>query len=341
MYTSEVFYGDPFKEEIVKYLDPKDLYNIRYVSKNFCNIITFKMIKDTIKNNIYQRLRRILGDHTDKFLELLTENSGVISGSFILQCILNETYSESDIDIYIPTPTNRSKSGIYNSLENYIYNGTMKSKFISGDNQYIYESDNISYIREYQYIDLKIQIIYIFSQNNIENLWEPIKNLFDFDIVKNIYSENALKIYKLSEIMEKTTTFKKSWDLRSSIARYNKYSSRGFTFKEPTAGYQDLIFNSKEFNFIKVVKLADDKYMYLNAHDEFSKLSWRKTFYISTINKKYMMNCDNRCPLKNQMLKIPDTEHFHCKLFDFNDKCWIFIIVDKEDSKSNILKMIK
>src|SRR5437773_10359396 len=108
---SKVLYGDPFKEEIVKYLDPKDLYNIKYVSKDFYGIITFKMIKDTINLCIYQRLQKILEDHTDKFLDLLSENSGVISGSFLLQFILIKTNPEIVFAIYIPILYNETQSG--------------------------------------------------------------------------------------------------------------------------------------------------------------------------------------------------------------------------------------
>src|SRR5437762_2808080 len=307
---SKVLYGDPFKEEIVKYLDPKDLYNIKYVSKDFYGIITFKMIKDTINLCIYQRLQKILGDHTDKFLELLSENSGVISGSFLLQCILNETYTESDIDIYIPIPYYETQAGSFTSIENYIYN-IMKGKYITSS--YQYEPENIAYIREYHF-NVKLQIIYIISKNPLEDLWKTIRDLYDFDILKNIYSSNALKIHKLSDIMTKSTTFGYTWSLKASIIRYNKYINRGITFKEPIdARYVDLLFKSREYRFVKVIKIDDGIYKYLNRHKSLSKLALLGTssslkqpslfgniikdghLHITTEN---IVRCEDYCPLK-------------------------------------------
>src|SRR5437868_9219660 len=84
---------------ILSFLKPKFAYNF---------IITCKLfhLKFNIKSNlIYEinfRLNKIFGDKTDDFKQLLKDTNSVISGSFIIQCLLNE-YWNTDIDIYIPT----------------------------------------------------------------------------------------------------------------------------------------------------------------------------------------------------------------------------------------------
>ena len=48
----------------------------------------------------------IFGDHYDVFVKIMIDNGAFISGSFIIQCILNEDWSvlneKTDIDIYVP-----------------------------------------------------------------------------------------------------------------------------------------------------------------------------------------------------------------------------------------------
>lgn len=86
----EVFYGNPLSV-INNELSPIDLYNIKFVNKTLNDKIDCNLIKISINGVIYDRLKSIFDD-VYMFLDLLDQCNGVISDSFILQCILEETW---------------------------------------------------------------------------------------------------------------------------------------------------------------------------------------------------------------------------------------------------------
>src|ERR1700722_4295200 len=100
----QVLYGDPFNYVIIKYLYPIDLYNLCLTNKKF-NMMLKNKIKKSIISEIENRLKNIL-DNFLEFQEFLNKSSSIISGSFIIQCILGEYWNNSDIDIYVPTKGN-------------------------------------------------------------------------------------------------------------------------------------------------------------------------------------------------------------------------------------------
>ena len=62
---------------------------------NFTNAQIEKSIICTVE----ERMGKIFGDGITIFKNLLSSTHAVITGSFILQCILNEKWKNSDIDI--------------------------------------------------------------------------------------------------------------------------------------------------------------------------------------------------------------------------------------------------
>lgn len=67
-----------------------------------------------ITNTIENRLKSIFGCEFDNFLLSLQASGAVIAGSFVTQSILDETWNDSDIDIYVPIPTVESDSTVTN-----------------------------------------------------------------------------------------------------------------------------------------------------------------------------------------------------------------------------------
>lgn len=53
-------------------------------------------------NNINKKLGEIFGDQLNTFKTYLQESGAVISGSFIVQCILDEYWTDSDCDVFVP-----------------------------------------------------------------------------------------------------------------------------------------------------------------------------------------------------------------------------------------------
>lgn len=87
--------------------------NILFKIGTYCTPIEFmtftsnynnreRLFKTVLCRKLNSRLCEIFGKDFEQFKKLLAKNNGVISGSFILQCILGVMWIGSDIDIYVP-----------------------------------------------------------------------------------------------------------------------------------------------------------------------------------------------------------------------------------------------
>lgn len=95
---------------IIHNLARKELYYLSLTSKFYHELIQFKKL---ILNTIQKRLQYELGD---EFIKIMHRHKAFVSGSFIVQCILDQ-YSNTTIDIYVPHIGND-----FNELENYLSN---------------------------------------------------------------------------------------------------------------------------------------------------------------------------------------------------------------------------
>jgi hypothetical protein len=92
--TDDAFYG-----HIMNRLSTKDLINLdiamlQKVTSNYEK-------KQPLIKKIISRLKKIFGPDYDGFIRALQLSGAAISGSFIIQCILDVEWSGSDIDIYV------------------------------------------------------------------------------------------------------------------------------------------------------------------------------------------------------------------------------------------------
>jgi len=92
---------DVFDNVFIKYLCPMDLYNLAQTCKYCQKLITFKNIQVSTHYEVTERLREIFDEDWEPVREIMIKSKAVISGSFLLQCILGERWDGSDIDIYI------------------------------------------------------------------------------------------------------------------------------------------------------------------------------------------------------------------------------------------------
>lgn len=210
-------YADYFYSDFLTTLTPLSLYKLKLVDKQFNQVITTKMLKLTIIKEMERRLNIIFkGLDYKKVLE-----NYVISGSFILQCMLEE-YWKSDLDIFHVTNTTIS------SLDNILYDhfdGNSGTCYHDGyGNMDILGSTSFLCINDIRV--KKVQIIYTKNKNFTE--------LFDFDFCKNtFYYDNNLPVLELNhidDIYNKKSMFKSGNDLQKSLKRYVKYKERGFDF---------------------------------------------------------------------------------------------------------------
>jgi hypothetical protein len=238
----ELLEYDFVKRELFTKSPPLSLYNLKLCNKVWNEYITLSMIKESIIKEINIRLSLIFGDKYNEFNKILDDTKAVISGSFIIQCILGEYWEDSDIDIYFPT-INNNKYNIhstyyYYDLEKFLYE-TVKFKMTGSYpamSRYKYDQSNgkleIEYVRNYETATNSVQVIQAKIENDYDKMTKFIYNTFDFDICKNVYYINDGKEYinipKLNDILNKVSEFKIGYRVGSSIERYEKYTKRGF-----------------------------------------------------------------------------------------------------------------
>jgi hypothetical protein len=221
--------------------NPIDLYRLKCINKYHYMYIKNDDVHELIIRNIIFRLKDILEDNYEVFISLMQKNKINISGSFIIQCALNEKWTNSDIDLYT-----------YSSIAEDFHLPNMKLH-----KNLIYQSDspyqNIPGIKEIiNYYNenngVTFQIIQLCKTETFTTISTYINETYDFDICKNTYkiknNQHVLKIKNLSGIMHKkiiTDTINCGRKIRE---RFTKYSTRGFEFLK-TQKYDYLKFNNK------------------------------------------------------------------------------------------------
>ena len=234
---------DLFRYEFLSIISPIDFYHLKLTTKNNYQFITLQWIKESIITHIDNRLSKVFNEH---FNEILNKTGAVITGSFILQCILG-VYWESDIDICFPI------------LDNQMFKNDISGHFVSELEQFLYETcqfklgDSSSVLRYMPdkkglikhvrtYITDSYDIDVIQMNTSSKHIINKIIQSSDFDICKNVFyikdNKPHIHIFKLLDIFQQKTTFKFTNRLDTSVKRCNKYKKRGFIFDNTyTADY--------------------------------------------------------------------------------------------------------
>jgi len=95
-----VLFGDTFPN-IQRSLLPVNLYMLSLTCKQYHKIITKDNIKKSIICEINRRLNSIFDDKYVEFMRLLNDANATIMGSFITQCMLGESWEDTQIHIVI------------------------------------------------------------------------------------------------------------------------------------------------------------------------------------------------------------------------------------------------
>ena len=107
------------------------------------------MDKEYIIKKILNRLQTALGPIYDDFIDMMKNQNIVISGSFILQCIYNEKWKNSDIDLFVYNDHNISDCcGINHYPLSNSEGMIVKSKV------FIYENDDVKFTIYYHNNDI-------------------------------------------------------------------------------------------------------------------------------------------------------------------------------------------
>jgi hypothetical protein len=252
---------------IAKFLNPLDIVNVyKACSRNRHNYYT--MFQQAVINKIDGWFREYFGDRYLEFRNSMIKSKAVISGSFILQMILDETWN-SDIDIFmhsssqnIQLPDNVSWQKV-SDIENFLYSdhdnvkdenlrdlyGDIFDKCGCRVRQYqINQKDDKPKLKKFTYfqtISISDNRNKIRSRSNSEEyknrkIIELLNIHNDFDICKNAfwYDHDGCHIYisDPSQIINKKfkgKTKRTRGDTRPNpIDRKEKYELRGFKHSE-------------------------------------------------------------------------------------------------------------
>lgn len=226
---------------LMEFVSTKEMFDLKKIISDMK--LTDNMIKKKFIRNINSRLTKVFGNNVDVFKKFLEDTQSFISGSFIMQCILEEEYLDSDIDIYT---TNKKNIVDFHNLKiastygigHYMKVDDSKDIQYYGDSAYDLMPNVLFNVCDY-YVgghDHKIQFIIADSPHNIVNN-------FDMDICKNIYGvdneKEYLNIYNMDQLFEKKSVMRfvpKEVDEKTNIhrymRRYYKYVNRGYNLEK-------------------------------------------------------------------------------------------------------------
>jgi len=287
-----VLCGNVFDHIIAKkYISIKDIYCLSLVNKTLHKRLDETYIMNGIKDRITLRLQKIfsVGDYKT-FTDIMEKSRAILSGSFIIQCILNEYWDNSDIDIYV---------GNYKGAKQF-------STFLKDKACDIYDGNyNVfgSHIRDIvnfkvvnnggdetvvQIVMINVTKDYSLSDHNRNTGFEICKNILYFN-----RGEMVLKLQNLKETIHKVTTFT-ILDIDDFFFRIEKYSKRGFHFKPK---YHKMLY--LEYIILKF------------SHTHIIEPKKRKWFSGRTSEA-----CGVNCPIK---LLFRNVRHHHSSTYDLDE----------------------
>lgn len=240
--------------DILKYFNVVSVYRLKLTCKQYNEYIDENVFNEIIADKIEKRLKSYVEDY-DEFLIFMKSTKAFISGSFIIQTILDERFEGSDIDIYIPTANNKTELEVTQDFKDFAK--LSEYKFYDADAQmtsvkihrlvnyfgpipgqteasqsYRWYSLRSFYKNKYQLAERKLQLIYVDIDNDQQSIIDYLTEYYDFDICKNFYQNRKVYTTKLNQIFNKQLNFKLSqhhWKTDRTVDRAIKYQNRGFT----------------------------------------------------------------------------------------------------------------
>lgn len=245
--------GD-YVDIVAKFLSPMDIINVcEAYHLNWKRPVLHQRFKESVCRKIDDFFRDYFGERYSEFRSIMISSGTVVSGSFILQMILGETWKNSDIDMYLLAKGNEG-SGTFHGipttkLEDFFYsdhNGDLyverptpryDALFKERKKGKSYLEIGMQNIREYESRKPELfnyfQVITFSGEGEkIEFVKRMIQKHYDFSICKNgfYYDEDGCHIWltNIRAIVEKKEVFRQGYSYRASLGRARKYIERGF-----------------------------------------------------------------------------------------------------------------
>jgi hypothetical protein len=205
-------------EKIFDYLRPIDLICIKTVNKKFYDNIKYIIDIRYKKSHVFKGLSNNMSEFLNHF-----NNDCVISGSSVLQFLLNEKYDTFDIDIFVDKKN-------YQQIARCLFLHYYKIQSVWNNNPYSKWNHYLQIINFKKECVNQIHIQLIIT-NPLSSPLEIINN-FDFDILKNYYDGKNIKICKPDFVLNKFNIIEKS-KLKGYkySSRVEKFKNRGIIFK--------------------------------------------------------------------------------------------------------------
>lgn len=270
--------------EVLNNLAPVDIYKFSLTSKYYYKHI---QVNKYIIKEIDIRLQNIFGDKVNYFKELLISLNAIISGSFIIQCILGEIWIDSDVDIFLPNTENTE-------LGRFLLNIKCVTNYDEYDVEYLLFCDAVNYKME---SGKCIQLIRLY-ENNVKKY---IDKTFDFDICKNIYNGESIQIKDIYNITHKIIDLKDVIIKDKIGERREKYHKRGFNIINKE------LMNLSDIQIYRTLECKIDKYNLVPV-DIFDKYPYTSQFM-----------CEQHCIFKFLFDKHEHVGHWK---YDFCDQAY-------------------
>ena len=199
---------------------------------------------------MYKRLND-MGLNADTIIKLLKRsNNCVMSGSFPLQVLLNETYENSDIDFFVDHEDPKydfdfTGSTISSDLEMFCALDAQNKSLTYGYDEYVSDYKMVCK-PHYHKIDPRIHstVTYEMNKNNLQfvkidagkgkkDMTDYINRAFDFSFCKVVFDGEYFLIHKdiFNDVMKKKGEwFTRDFEsIENELIRIVKYKKRGFT----------------------------------------------------------------------------------------------------------------
>lgn len=230
--------------------------------KNLClcmgfdnSLIEFCNLGSGFRCKIIDRLTWYGLSDPGSLLGAIKSDRGYISGSFVLNRILDEDWDINDMDIFTFNTDGMHKELIEQGFSISSQTGTLEGSYPrlrrylkGGIADFI--GNFINYTNEKS--SLKIQVIKLFKGEGsrpISSIIEYVRDTFDFDFCKTVYDGDELTIMEPESIRYKVCNICKLSDPISKLSRIAKYMSRGFIIHGIDTYYETFISNYATMNY--------------------------------------------------------------------------------------------
>jgi hypothetical protein len=258
------YYG-AITKNVTSFLCFNDVISLCFVNKT-CNEFLKECCSQMFASKLRERFNRMSNIQYQQFQDLLIGHHAIISGSVILQIIYNETWKESDIDIFCNEENLNEFDVVFRHLGFYSYN-----------QHNTYGNLPLTSIKYSKWGTCDINLIcnQLYPSKNIK---EVIYNTFDYDCLINTWDGKNLEIYNIDSIITRKLVLKNDpmciyakmlqvnvdvlkdhFDFyQKTVYRLKKYKERGFTY-DHVSTYLDTIYKSP-MDHVERMDMLDTNY---------------------------------------------------------------------------------